>query len=90
MAIPGELAANFIKASKPEQEYSPDDEFDKVGYLPIINQIVQTLQRYFYLKNNDWNENNNNSPIASNLSANQKEAIYTDINELVCLFKDVL
>ena len=52
--------------------------------------MVQTLQRYFYLKNNDWNENNNNSPIASNLRANQKQAIYTDINELVCVFKDVL
>jgi hypothetical protein len=34
------------------------------------------------LKNNVGNENNNNSLIAVNLSANQKEAIYTDIDEL--------
>jgi hypothetical protein len=87
LAIPGELAENFIKAGKPEQEYSGDDELDKVQYLPIINQIVQSLQRYFYLKNNDWNENKNNSPIVLNPSANQKEAIYTDINELAVYSK---
>jgi len=87
LAIPGELAANFIKAGKPEQEYSGDDELYKVQYLPIINQIVQTLQRYFYLKNNDWNENKNNSPIVLNPSVNQKEAIYTDINELAVYSK---
>jgi hypothetical protein len=87
LAIPGELAENFIKAGKPEQEYSGDDELDKVQYLPIINQLVQTLQRYFYLKNNDWNENKNNSPIVLNPSANQKEAIYTDINELAVYSK---
>lgn len=87
LAIPGELAENFIKAGKPEQEYSGDDELDKVQYLPIINQLVQSLQRYFYLKNNDWNENKNNSPIVLNPSANQKEAIYTDINELAVYSK---
>src|ERR687886_698617 len=42
LAIPGELAANFIKAGKPEQQYAPEDWLDKVQYLPIINQIVQT------------------------------------------------
>ena len=82
LAIPGDLAENFVKAGKPEQQYAAEDELDKVQYLPIINQIVQTLQRYLYLKNNDGNENNNNNLIVSNLSANQKEAIYTDINEL--------
>jgi hypothetical protein len=67
LAIPGELAENFIKAGKPEQQYAADYELDKVQYLPIINQIVQTLQRYLYLKNNDGNENNNNNLIVSNL-----------------------
>ena len=86
LAIPGELAENFIKAGKFEQQYAAEDESDKVQYLPVINQIVQTLQRYLYLKNNDGNENNS-SLIASNLSNNQKEAIYTDINELAVYSK---
>ena len=86
LAIPGELAENFIKAGKFEQQYAAEDESDKVQYLPVINQIVQTLQRYLYLKNNDGNENNSNL-IASNLSNNQKEAIYTDINELAVYSK---
>jgi len=82
LAIPGELAENFIKAGKPEKEYTPEDELNKVQFLPITNQIIRTLQGYFHLKNNVGNENNNNSLIVINLSANQKEAIYTDINEL--------
>ena len=59
----------------------------------IINQIVQTLQRYIYLKNDDGNENNNNNNnnnnnlIVSNLSNNQKDAIYIDINELAVYSK---
>jgi hypothetical protein len=89
LAIPGELAENFIKAGRLEQ--SARDESDKVQYLPIINQIVQTLQRYLYLKNNVENGNNNSSSknnlIVSNLSNNQKEAIYTDINELAIYSK---
>jgi hypothetical protein len=91
LAIPGELAENFIKAGRLEQQYAARDELDKVQYLPIINQIVQTLQRYLYLKNNVENDNNNNSSknnlIVSNLSNNQKEAIYTDINELAVYSK---
>ena len=90
LAIPGELAENFIKAGRLEQQYAARDELDKVQYLPIINQIVQTLQRYLYLKNNVENGNNNNSKnnlIVSNLSNNQKEAIYTDINELAVYSK---
>src|SRR5919198_4811307 len=88
LAIPGELAENFIKASKPEQEHAQEDELYMVQYHPIIiNQIAQTLQRYLYLKNNDVNENNNNNLIVSDLSNNQKEAIYTDINELAVYLK---
>jgi hypothetical protein len=91
LAIPGELAENFIKAGRLEQQYAARDESDKVQYLPIINQIVQTLQRYLYLKNNVENGNNNSSSknnlIVSNLSNNQKEAIYTDINELAVYSK---
>jgi hypothetical protein len=87
LAILGDLAENFIKAGKPEQQYAPEDELGKVQYLPIINQLVQTLQRYLYLKNNDGNESNNNNLIVSNLSNNQKEAVYTDINELAVYSK---
>lgn len=89
LAIPGELAENFIKAGRLEQQYAARDELDKVQYPSIINQIVQTLQRYLYLKNNVENGNNNskNNLIVSNLSNNQKEAIYTDINELAVYSK---
>jgi hypothetical protein len=85
LAIPGELAENFIKAGKSEQEYAADNE----QYLPVINKIVQNLQRYLYLKDNEGNVNNTNNAnlIASNLSNNQKEAIYTDINELAVYSK---
>ena len=83
MAIPGELAENFIMADRLEQQYTAKDELDQVQYLPIINQIVQTLQRYLYLLNsNQGNNNSKNDLIVSKLSNNQKEAIYTDINEL--------
>jgi len=90
LAIPGELAENFINASKPEQQYTSHDELDNIQYPPIVNQIVQTLQRYLYLRNNSENDihyDNNNDLIVSNLSANQKEAIYTDINELAVYSK---
>jgi hypothetical protein len=88
LAIPGEMAENFIKAGRPEQQYTAEDELDKVQYLPIINQIVQTLQRYLYLKNSNESSNNSkNNLIVSNLSNNQKEAIYTDINELAVYSK---
>ena len=83
LAIPGELAENFIKAGRLEQQYTAKGELDKVQYPPIINQIVQTLQRYLYLKNsNQGNNNSKNSLIVSKLSNSQKQAIYTDINEL--------
>src|ERR671939_643085 len=78
LAIPGELAENFIKAGKSEQRYAPEDESDRIQYLPMINKIVENLQRYIYLKNNAGNDNdtNNSNLITSNLSNNQKEAIY--------------
>ena len=80
-AIPGELAENFIKASRLEQQYA--DELDKVQNLPIIDRMVQTLQRYLYLNNNIENGNDSKSNlIVSDLSNIQKDAIYTDINEL--------
>jgi hypothetical protein len=89
LAIPGELAENFINAGKSEQQYTVENESYNVQYLPLINKIVQNLQRYLYFKNNDGNDNNNNNGnvIASNLSNNQKEAIYTDINELAVYSK---
>jgi hypothetical protein len=89
LAIPGELAENFIKAGKLEQQYAARNELDEVQYLPITNLIVHTLQRYLYLKNNVENGNNNskNNLIISDLSNNQKEAIYTDINELAVYSK---
>jgi hypothetical protein len=88
LAIPGELAENFIKASKLEQQHAARDELNKVQYLPIVNQIAQILQRYLYLKNNVENGNNSrNDLIVSDLSNIQKDAIYTDINELAVYSK---
>jgi hypothetical protein len=90
LAIPGELAENLIKAGRLEQQYTAKDELDKVQYLPIINQVVQTLQGYLYLKNSNSNQGNNNiksNLIVSNLSNIQREAIYTDINELAVYSK---
>src|SRR5919202_271363 len=87
LAIPGELAENFIKAGKSEQQYAPEDESNKVQYPPIVNLIVQTVQRHLYLRINNENLDNNNNLVVSNLSANQKEAIYTDINELAVYSK---
>jgi hypothetical protein len=86
LAIPGELAENFIKASRLEQQYAAD-ELDKVQDLPI-DRIVQTLQRYLYLNNNIENGNDSeNNLIVSDLSNIQKDAIYTDINELAVYSK---
>ncbi len=87
LAIPGELADNFIKVGKPEREYTSEDELNNVQFHPIINQTIRTLQGYIHLKNNVGKENNNTSLIVTNLSANQKEAIYTDINELAVYSK---
>src|SRR5919112_6057539 len=70
LAIPGELAENFIKADRLEQQYTAKDELDQVQYLPIINQIVQTLQRYLYLLNSNQGNNSKNDLIVSKLSNN--------------------
>jgi hypothetical protein len=85
LAIPGELAENFIKAGKPEQQYTSENELDKVQRPPIVNQIVQTLQRYVYLEKNNYSSKSN--LIVSNLNNDQREAIYTDINELAVYSK---
>ncbi len=88
LAVPGELAENFIKARKLEQQHAARNELNKVQYLPIVNQIVQTLQRYPYLENNNGGNNySKNNLIVSNPSNNQKEAVYTDINELAVYSK---
>jgi hypothetical protein len=88
LAIPGELAENFIKASRLEQQYAAEDELDRVQYLSIIDRIVQTLQRYLHLNNNIENGNDSeNNLIVSDLSNIQKDAIYTDINELAVYSK---
>jgi hypothetical protein len=87
LAIPGELAENFIKASRLEQQYAAEDELDKVQNLPI-DRKVQTLQRYLHLNNNIENGNDSeNNLIVSDLSNIQKDAIYTDINELAVYSK---
>lgn len=88
LAIPGELAENFIKASRLEQQYAAEDELDKVQNLPIIDRIVQTLQGNLYLNNNIENGNDSKSHlIVSDLSNIQKDAIYADINELAVYSK---
>ena len=76
LAIPGELAENFIQADKKE-DYAAQLENVK----DLTNQTVQTLHRNLYLNNKDDDDDNNNL-IASNLNSNQKEAISTDIDEL--------
>jgi hypothetical protein len=85
LAIPGELAENFIKAGKSEEQYTSEDEFDKTQY-PLLYQIVENLQRYFYMKSDD-DTNNSTNLVAPSLSISQKEAIYTDINELAVYSK---
>jgi hypothetical protein len=82
LAVPGQLAENFIKTDG-KAEQCAAEELYKIQYS--INQIVQTLQRDFYFKNGDDDDNNN--LIMSNLNNTQKEAIYTDINELAVYSK---
>ena len=85
LAVPGELAENFIKAAKSEEHNTSEDELDNVQYPPIY-QIVENLQRYFLMKTDD-DTNNSNNLIAPSLSISHKEAIYTDINELAVYSK---
>jgi hypothetical protein len=81
LAIPGQLAENFIKTDGKAEQYAAG-QLSKIQYP--IDQIVQTLQRHFHFKNDD---DDNNNLIISNLSNTQKEAIYTDINELAVYSK---
>jgi hypothetical protein len=84
LAIPGELAEQFVEANKTKQ-YT--DRLDVVTHS--TKQIADILQKYFFYphNNNSKNNNNNNQLIASDLNNNQKEAIYTDINELTVYSK---
>jgi hypothetical protein len=84
LAVPGELAEQFVEANKTKQ-YT--DGLDVVTHS--TNQIADILQKYFFYphNNNNKNNNNNNQLIASDLNNNQKEAIYTDINELAVYSK---
>ena len=81
LAVPGELAEQFVEANKTKQ-YT--DGLDAVTHS--TNQITDVLQSYFYLHNNNG-KNNNSHLIASNLNNNQKEAIHTDIKELAIYSK---
>ena len=78
LAVPGQLAENFIQTDGKAEQYLAEELY-KTQY-----QIVQTLQRHFYFKND---EDDNNNLIISNLNKTQKEAIYTDINELAVYSK---
>ena len=84
LAVPGELAEQFVEANKTKQ-YT--DGLEIVTHS--TNQIADILQKYFFYLHNDngKNNNNNNQIIASDLNNNQKEAIYTDINELAVYSK---
>ena len=81
LAVPGELAEQFVEANKTKQ-YT--DGLDAVTHS--TNQITDVLQSYFYLHNNNGN-NNNSQLIALDLNNNQKEAIHTDIKELAIYSK---
>ena len=81
LAVPGQLAENFIKTDSKAEQYAAEELYK---IQAPINQIVQTLQRHFYFKND---EDDNNNLIISNLNKTQKEAIYTDINELAVYSK---
>lgn len=82
LAVPGELAEQFVESNKTKQ-YT--DGLDAVTHS--TNQITDVLQSYFYLHNNNGKNNNNSQLIASNLNNNQKEAIHTDIKELAIYSK---
>src|SRR6188472_2150458 len=82
LAVPGELAEQFVEANKTKQ-YT--DGLDAVTHS--TNQITDVLQSYFYLHNNNGNNNNNSQLIALDLNNNQKEAIHTDIKELAIYSK---
>jgi hypothetical protein len=70
LALPGKIAENFIEDKKVKQHTK---SLDDLGYL--TNKIVHILEKHV--------KNENGSLItAVDLNNNQREAIYTDINEL--------
>ena len=77
LAIPGELAEQFVEANKTKQ-------YTDGLVTQSTNQIADILQSYFFYLQND---NGKNKLIASDLNNKQKEAIHTDIKELAIYSK---
>lgn len=67
LALPGKIAENFIEDKKVKQHTK---SLDDLGYL--TNKIVLILEKYV----------KNDLITAVGLNYNQREAVYTDINEL--------
>ena len=70
LALPGKIAENFIEDKKVKQHA---ESLNDLSYL--TNKIVHTLEEF--VKNE-----NGNLITAVDLNNNQREAVYTDINEL--------
>ncbi|HET7148158.1 MAG TPA: hypothetical protein VFI73_06610 [Candidatus Nitrosopolaris sp.] len=70
LALPGKIAENFMEDKKVKQNI---ESLNDLGYL--TNKIVHILEKY--VKNE-----NGNLITAVDLNNNQREAVYTDINEL--------
>jgi hypothetical protein len=79
LALPGEIASQFIEAEKSKTYL---DGLDKVKH--VTNEISSVLGIYLNLQNNN---NISNQPIAPSLTGRQKRAIYDDINELAVYSK---
>lgn len=69
LAVPGKIARNFIEDKKTKQ-YT--ERLNDLEYL--TDKTIHSLENYV--------KNENDKLITANLNNNQKEAIYTDINEL--------
>jgi hypothetical protein len=70
LAVPGKIAENFIVDKKVKQH---TESLNDLEYL--TNKIVRTLEKYV-------KDENGNLITAIDLNNNQREAVYTDINEL--------
>jgi hypothetical protein len=77
LAVPGELAEQFIEAANKPKEYA--DGLDKLSQLTKHISIV--LNKYIKDTNNSINL------AKTELTRKQKEAIYSDINELFVYLK---
>ena len=73
LAVPGELAEQFIETERPKHYI---DGLEKLSYM--TKKISTTLDNYI---------SDNNSLFKTDLTYKQKEAIYTDINELSIYLK---